>query len=411
MKKNNYFNIFVVSGGMILGGVFNYLYHPVMLQFMTLEEFWIFGSLIGVLNLMGVIASGIILFLNKEFSENIHNKAKVKFIFLTMMKYFLIIWLTGSIVFSLMSPMIARYLQIENILYVILVGFTITLSLLAALIMAYIRWEKRFEYIGLYSMLLPFLKLIIWVILVFLGFEIYGALWGVVLSGVLGIIISLFYIQKSFKGIIPEWNTKELLGDFKKHKQNIIHFFLVSFFFALFMNIDVILAKSIFDETLAWAYAGISVLWKFLIFLMLSTETVYYGQIMEHKRETLPKHLIINPIVILSLISIWAISINIFIGEFMLWILKSELKEYYVIYILSLIYYSLLAYMSLFSKVLVWWKNYHWNIILWVWSIALILTSSLYWYQSLEYFILCFISIWAFSTLALGIIFYSEWKK
>jgi hypothetical protein len=77
------------------------------------------------------------------------------------------------------------------------------------------------------------------------------------------------------------------------------------------MNIDVIFVQNIFDSTQAGAYVGIAVLGKFLIFLLLSIETVYYGQILEQKKESLPSHLIKNPLILMGITIICAIGFNI----------------------------------------------------------------------------------------------------
>jgi len=70
--------------------------------------------------------------------------------------------------------------------------------------------------------------------------------------------------------------------------------------------------QNIFDATSAGAYVGIAVLGKFLIFLLLSIETVYYGQILEHSKATVPRHLILNPLVIMTLVVVSALVFNVF---------------------------------------------------------------------------------------------------
>ena len=184
----------------------------------------------------------------------------------------------------------------------------------------------------------------------------------------------------------------------------------VSFFFAFFMNIDVIFVKNIFDSTTAWAYISIAVLWKFLIFLLLSVETVYYWQIMEHKKNALPKHIVINPLIMMTLIVIWAIIFNFFFWKWILNFLKPELVNYYNIYMLSLIYYGFLAYISFFSKILVWWGNTYVNKVLSVLSIILVIL--IYTFSStLSHFIYVFISLWGISVLILWYLFMKELRK
>lgn len=190
-----------------------------------------------------------------------------------------------------------------------------------------------------------------------------------------------------------------------------MNYLLVSLFFALFMNIDIILAKNIFSAEQAWIYAGVSVLWKFLIFMFLSIETVYYWQIMEYKKENLPNHLIKNPLVLITVWSISALVVNYFIGWFILNILKAELAEYTKIYLLILGFYSLLAFISFFAKILIWWGKYWVNYIFWILSILLISFAYLFWQSSLENFVYSFIISWSIGVFLIWYMFFYELKK
>jgi hypothetical protein len=66
------------------------------------------------------------------------------------------------------------------------------------------------------------------------------------------------------------------------------------------MNADILFAKNIFDPNLAGIYAGIAIVSKFLIYLLLSIETVYYSQIMELSKKVVPLRYFIEPILIMS---------------------------------------------------------------------------------------------------------------
>jgi len=64
------------------------------------------------------------------------------------------------------------------------------------------------------------------------------------------------------------------------------------FLLSLYMNLDIIIAKSLFENDIAGMYAGVSVISKFLIFLGSTIETVYYPQIIKSGKEG--KHFIRN---------------------------------------------------------------------------------------------------------------------
>lgn len=411
MIKNNYINVLLISWSGILAGLLNYIYHPIMLKFLSLEAFWEFASLLWIFNILWVLIWWIVLFLNKEYSKNIWDIKKQNYIFKNSLKLFFLLGCSIFFLYSASSFIIKDFLWIESIWLVIITWVTIIFWFVSSSIDSLLRSLKRFHIIAIMQIIGPITKLGFWVGLVWLWFEIYGALWGVIISGLIWFILSFAYISHYFKWIESKNKISELLKEFRKNKKSIFNYLLVSLFFALFMNIDVILAKNIFSPEQAWIYAWISVLWKFLIFIFLSIETVYYGQIMEYKKEDLPIHLIKNPLVLIVLWSIWAIWINYFLWSFILSMLKPELAHYTQVYLLILGFYSILAFISFFAKILIWWWKYSVNYIFGILSILLIGCAYLFWQSSLENFVYSFIAAGFIWVVLIWYVFFAEIKN
>jgi len=410
MAKNNYLNILFISWSGIIWWLINYAYHPIMLHYLTIEEFWIFWSLLWIFNILWVLTIGLILFLNREISKNIENKSKIKFIFYESLKLFGFIWIIVYLIYLLFSWIIANFLKIDDLKLLYIVWIAIVFWFFWISENAILRGLKKFEFISILTVIAPIFKLILWFILVFLGYKVYWAVIWFILGWIFAFTISINYIYRLFKNIKQVWNLKDLLLDFKKNKKDILNFFFVSFFFAIFMNIDLILAKNIFPETQAWIYAWLSILWKFLIFLLLSVETVYYGQIMEYKKSTVPNYLIKNPIVLMIIVSFIAIIFNYFVWDYILWLLKKELSWNLYVYLLILVYYSLLAFISFFSKVLIGWNKYLVNYIMWFLTILLITLIYTFWNNMIN-FVYCFIFVWILGTILTWWLFYKEINK
>lgn len=411
MIKNNYINVLLISWSGILAWLLNYIYHPIMLQFLSLEAFWEFASLLWIFNILGVLIGGVILFLNKEYSKNIWDITKQKFIFKNSLKLFFLLGCSMFLLYNASSFIIKDFLWIESIWLVVLTWVTIIFWFVSSSIDSLLRSLKRFHIIALLQIIWPISKLGFWVGLVWLWCKVYWAIGWVIISGLIWFMISFFYITHYFKWVKSENNISELLRDFRKNKKSIFNYLLVSLFFALFMNIDVILAKNIFSPWEAGIYAGIGVLWKFLIFMFLSIETVYYGQIMEYKRENLPIHLIKNPLILIVIWSIGAIWVNYFLWSFILNILKAELADYTKVYLLILGFYSLLAFISFFAKILIWWWKYSVNYIFGALSILLIGCAYLFWQSSLENFVYSFISAASIWVISIWYMFFKELKN
>lgn len=411
MKKNNYFFIAIIWLSSVIGWFINYLYHPIMLNFMSIEAFWIFWSLVWLFNILWVLTSWFDLFLNKEFSKNLENKERLKSIYFDTLKIFSIIWILVFLLFVLFSPIIADFIKVDSIFLVILTWVNLIFAFFWIATWAISKSLKLFEFISLNQIISPIIKLSFWVLLVYLWFWIYWAIVWFLLTWVFSLFFITYFCFKKLKQVSYKTNTKDLLKDFFSNKKEIINFFFISLFFAIFMNIDVILVRNIFPETEAWIYVWISVLWKFLIFLLLSIETVYFWQIMEFEKSKLPNHLIKNPLFLMLISWSLAIIINLFFWEFFLSILKKDLVIYKDIFLLNLWYFSLLAFVSFFIKVLIWWKSYKINYICLFLVLFLVFLVYSFWKTSLFNYALSFLIFWFVSILFIWSYFLFVYRK
>jgi len=409
--KNNYLNVLLVSWSWVLAWLLNYIYHPIMIKFLTLEEFWEFWSLVWIFNIFWILIVWFVLFLNKISSQKLEDKSQLKFLFNNSNKIFFIIWFIIYLLFLAFTPIISKFLYIDSYKIVLITWLSIIIWFIWIGVNSILRSIKRFDLIWIMQLVWPLIKLFFWVVLVYLWYWIFWAIWWFILSGFLSFLIGYIYLKRYFYHVSESGNIKEFFSFFNNSKIEIFHFFIVSLIFAILMNIDVILVKNIFDADTAWIYAWISVLWKFLIYLLLSIETVYYWQIMEYNKENLPNHLIINPIVITIVTVILAIVFNLFFWEFILKILKPEFVEFKNIYILNLLYYSTLVFISLFTKILIWWWKFFINYLFLILTTLIIALVYLFWTWSLLSFTLVFLISWALLSLISWVLFYIELKK
>ncbi len=396
----------------MLAGLLNYLYYPIMIRYLSIEDFAIFGSIMSLLNLSWIILTGLILFINTEISKNIWNNTELKRISKWALIIFSLLWVALTGLFYLFSPLLANYLKITNLYYFYLVWCVLFFSCIWAVSTSIMRGKKLYGLIAFQQVLAPMLKLWIWALLAFLGYKIYAAIFWVLFSGILVSIAFTLYLAIQSGFLKYKVDFPLLLQDFYKQKKEILHYFFTSLFFALLMNIDILLAKNIFDATQAGIYAALSVLGKFLIFLLLSIETVYFSQIMEYPRNNVPKHLIRNPLILITLTVFFALIGNIIFGKFILQLLKPWLEGYSHIYILSLVFYACLAYISFFLKILTAWKIYILNYILAIMIPILLWSVYIFGNQSLFGFIQIFVILWCSITLLFGVIFryYMKYK-
>jgi len=160
--------------------------------------------------------------------------------------------------------------------------------------------------------------------LVSLWFWIYWAIWGFLVSQALFICIWYRYMRKyiPYKKI-SYTNSKTFLF---KNIHNLKYFFIASIILTIFQNIDILIVKNMFDWETAGYYAAVSVVAKFLVFLWLSIETVYYPQLVKWK--TFPTKQILKISVYYILMLLGALWFFYIFWEIILRLFKWWLEEY-----------------------------------------------------------------------------------
>lgn len=360
--KKNLINIIYIWLSVFIAGIINYIYHPIMLKFLSIEDFAKFGSIVWIFNILSVLVWAIGLFIVKEISQDKEDK-KLKTIINFWKKELFLLWILLYFLFLVLVPFLSNFLKIDNFLIFAVVWTTVIFSFLWIVFGAFLQAKERFKTLAVLNVIWPIVKLAFWVSLVLLWFWIYGAIWWFIFSQIVWLILSFFIVSKYLKTIklTEKFDKNNLISDFKKDTLQIINYFLASLILAILMNADILFAKHFFDETIAGTYAWVSIIAKFVIFLAMSIETVYYPVIVSEK--TINKKKII--LASLIYIFIWMISILgiYFIWEFVLNTLRNWFWNYINLLYLIVIYSILLALLNFLMKIIIAFKKFKINYI------------------------------------------------
>jgi len=367
-KNKNLFSVILLSASTFFVGVLSYAYHPIMIRFLDLKQFAEFESLIWIINLLWVIGIATSLFLVKEFSKDTENK-DTKYLLKISFKLGLFLAILFYSIFIFFSPLIWKFLKIDNYWIVILTGSTIFFSFSWLYQWAFLQSKKYFKFISIQWILNPIFRISIWVLLVYLWFNIFWAIWWFIISQVLLLMIWYFFVKKQlykFKNNINLENEKiienQIIQDFKKQKIQILQFFLSSIILALLMNIDILFAKHFFSSEIAGTYAGISIIAKFLVFVGMSIETVYYPVLTEKKKIDKKKVFMLSSLYLV--ITAWALGFFYLFWEKILYIFRPWFGQYLDLLYLIIIYCWALALLNFLVKILVAFNKYLLNYIL-----------------------------------------------
>jgi O-antigen/teichoic acid export membrane protein len=323
---------------------------------MSLSDFGVFASLLSVTNILSIFIMGISFFLTREFSRMIGEQERVYGLYRSAVVslFYLGLWL--FLIYVLLSPSIGYVLHIESIRLILVTGTVIFISSLSVVYSALFRSMKSFRFLSFTQIFTPVLKIGLWFLLVYLGYSILGALLWLILTGAFIAIISLFYSKSLFSGITPS-TTEKFSTLIHRDKKWLLRYITATALFTFFMNADILFAKHFYSPDAAGIYAGVAVLAKFLIFFLLSIETVYYWQIMEHTKKNLPKKLLYEPILIIIVSTIVSLIGAYFVSGYLLTFLKAELEGQENLFLLLIVYSALLALVSFVSKLLIGWEE------------------------------------------------------
>lgn len=372
MKNSSY--ILLLASSWIIWWALNYMYHPLLLRYLSVEEFWTFQSLFWIFNIFSVIIISLSIYLVKEIikdtsKESLLQKQHLLRLDLVKLSAFMLL------VFFIFSAFINWHLNINNYYYFLFLSISILFINLELYIFPFLQALRKFETMSLLRLIAPILRIITWVWLVYLWYWIYGAIWGFVASQALFIIIWYKYMRRYIPYQAKNQNNS---GTFLfKNISNLKYFFIASIILTLFQNIDILIVKSLFDSETTGYYAAISVLAKFLIFLGLSIETVYYPQLV--KESSLPTLQLLRISWYYIIMTLWAIVFFILFGETILRLFKDGLQEYLWLIYPLIIYCGLLAYLSIIVKTLIAFERYTINYLLWALIVWLIVSLYSLW--------------------------------
>jgi O-antigen/teichoic acid export membrane protein len=396
----NFNNVLFLSISTLISGLINYIYHPIMLKFLDIATFAEFESLVSIFNILWVFVWWISFFLLKEISKNSKDLVKIKSIYIYSNKFLLIYSVIIYLIFVLISPILSNYLKIHDLLPLIITWLIIITSFLGVVITPILQWLEKFKIISYFWVLWSIIKLWFGVLFVLLWYKLYWAIAWFIISWFLILILSYIYIYKLFYNTKTDREIIEVVKkDFKKEKKDILYSVILVFLLSIYMNIDILIAKNLFDNNTAWIYAWISIIAKFIIFIGASIETVYYPQIIKSKE--IESHYIRNAtwmILILWAGSLWFIY---FFWNFLLEILKKWFGEYNGLLTLLIIYCIIYTFISFFTKILVWFKKYSINYILWIWLLIIFFMTKYLTLWNLNNFMYIFIWVWISLTIVM----------
>ena len=268
-------NIISFVGAMIIA-VLNYAYHPILSRMLSVDEFGEVQALISIflqLSIMLGIFGNIVINLTVNSTQESDKSSIINQLYKIAFVSSLV--LTGSII--LFTPILNNFLQFESTFSLWILAISFPMSISFTFRMFFLQGKSDFTKKSLVGILFAFLRVFFAVILIWLGFAVFGAMASITIATLLSLIYVYYLTKNNLKLSLKQkviWN-KKLLKEFKFGGLVLIATSFVTFLYTA----DMIYVKHFFTPEQAGFYGGITIIARTVFFVTGSVGAVLIASI------------------------------------------------------------------------------------------------------------------------------------
>lgn len=255
---------FYMFVGLMLSNILAFLLNLFLARNLSYADYAVFASLLSVITLASIPAGSINTVIVKFATDYFvkEENENLKRLYIVFFKFILGLSVGVALLFLVLANPLKQYLHLNDVYYVIVAGLVISVFYLNTLNTAFLQSLLKFKTIAMVNIVGGIVKLVVGVILIFLGYRAFGGLWAI-FSMTFGMFIFGFI---PLKKIISSKSSQSLFLSLK----NVLHYAIPTFLTVLFLTsftaTDVILVKHFFEPNLAGYYAGLSLIGKVIFY-------------------------------------------------------------------------------------------------------------------------------------------------
>lgn len=292
--------------------LFNFIFQFSMARMLTTAEYGILATLFSIVYILTVFSESIQTVITKYASAE-NDDGKTKNILVKSLKTAATFASIFFLVFVLLSFPLSAILKISYGLLAI-TGITIFSAFLAPITRGVMQGKKMFYSLGINMVVEGGIKLILAVLLVVLGFAIWGAVTAVVLGAVFASLLSVLPLKKIFHSQEKRAEVENIWG-------YSLPVFATTLVVVLFCNMDIIIAKAVFPAETVGAYAIAAVLAKILFVGTIPISKAMFPLSAEnHSKNRNSKKIFFNSLIVLFAIIAVFIILLYFLKDFVVYL-------------------------------------------------------------------------------------------
>jgi len=180
----------------------------------------------------------------------------------------------ASVIFLILSPFLSSFLHI-SIEKVALVSLMIYFSMIVNVYKSFLQGLLRFKSVVTSTIIEVLIKLALGVLLILLGYSVFGAEIGMLVALLFGLVLTRFFlkdIRERYKNKIAKVNIHSLIG-FS------VPIFVYSFVNNSFLSSDVLLVKHYFSAQEAGLYGSVSTIGKIVLYASSPISSVMFPMV------------------------------------------------------------------------------------------------------------------------------------
>ena len=294
----------------------NYIFHFSMARLLGPVDYGTLAVLFSLIYLFNIPSEAVQNIVTKYTNKFVLKKEyeKIKSFLIKSLKRAVLISFLSFIAFIPVAFFLSSFLKIDFWLFIytgILIFFIFSVPILRGLIQG----RKKFFLLGTNMVFEGMIKVVLGILLVFLGFRVYGALTSVIMASLFAFFMIFLTSRDIFKAETKKYNFNGIYS-------YSFPYFVSIFSIVLIYSLDIVIAKRFFSPEMAGNYAVISMLGKMIFFGTFAISKAMFplsSESYENNRDTF--FLLKKSLIIVGLISSFVLIFYLFSPEFAIKIL------------------------------------------------------------------------------------------
>lgn len=262
-----------------LANACNYFFHFAMGRMLGPSSYSELTSLISLFYIFGVPALAIQTVVTKYAAtfKAQGQYGKVSYLLFRSMRKLMIYAGAGFVFFVAGSKLLASFLKISSITPLILLGTVVVIGVLLPVGKGVLQGFQSFGYLGIDLIVDAFLRLLVAVILVYMGLGVSGAIGAQTIAGIVALAILFIPLRFLFgEKRDSEINSKEIYKYFWPVTISLLCFNVLT-------QVDIVIVKHFFSSTQAGYYSGAAMMGRIVLFLPMAIVMVMFPKTAEAK--------------------------------------------------------------------------------------------------------------------------------